>query len=116
MNEKLKNAFNHEISSAKGFIASKEYDQAFYHLERAHVLGQKFVSAHTLSHCYMLKVGLIRNDYKEVLGQIFRIVAGILGSTVGIVPSGNTGGSNVSAFKKMEIPHDLKRVMSEEHL
>ena len=37
--------------------------------------------------------------------------AGILGSAIGILPTGNTGGSNVSPFKKMNISDDIKKLM-----
>ncbi len=111
MNKKLKYHFNLEIEKAKSLIKLKEFDSAFIHLERAHVLGQKFIVPHTVSHWHMLKVGLYKNDLKEVLGQLIRLPLGLLGSFVGIVPTGNTGGSNVSAFIKMDIPQELLELM-----
>ena len=59
----------------------------------------------------MLKIGLLKRDFKEVLGQLFRAPTGILGSAIGILPTGNTGGSNVSPFKKMNISDDIKKLM-----
>ena len=56
----------------------------------------------------MLKVAFLSKDMKEILGQLFRLPLGIVGSLVGIVPIGNTGGSNVSAFKRMELPEDIR--------
>ena len=41
-------------------------------------------------------------------GQIVRIVLGTLGSAVGLVPVGNTGGTNVSMFKRMPIAPELQ--------
>ena len=106
--------FNAEILKAKSFISQSDFEKAFEHLERAHVLGQKYVFLHTQTHWYMLKVGWARRDFKEVLGQLVRLPLGIIGSFIGIIPIGNTGGSNVSAFKKMPIPKDLLELMKEE--
>lgn len=113
MNPKLKKAFSQEISNAKEMIRSDSLVEAFHALERAHILGQKYVIPHTISHFYMLKIAFLRRDLKEILGQLIRIPLGILGSSVGTVPVGNTGGSNVSAFKKMEIPTELKKLLDD---
>jgi hypothetical protein len=55
----------------------------------------------------MLKVGFRKRNFKEVLGQVTRIIASILFSKIW-VPSGNTGGTDVNPFKSMSIPDDLK--------
>lgn len=115
MNSKLRNHFNLEIEKARSLITKKDYEASFAHLERAHVLGQRYVFPHTISHWYMLKVGIAERNFKEVLGQLIRLPLGILGSFVGIVPTGNTGGSNVSAFLKMEIPQELLELMEDEN-
>jgi hypothetical protein len=47
-----------------------------------------------------------------VLGQIVRIVLGILGSTIGVVPVGNTGGSNVGMFARMPIEPELQDIIA----
>lgn len=44
---------------------------------------------------------------REMLGQIFRIVGAATKTAFGLVPQGNTGGANVSPFKKMPIAPDL---------
>ena len=111
MNDTLRKEFYKELEIAKDNIQSKEYKKAFYHLERSHILGQNYVIPHTLSHYWMLIVGIKTKDYKEIIGQLIRLPLGILGSAVGIVPIGNTGGANISAFKKLPIPDELKRVM-----
>lgn len=106
MKTKLKMAFRHELTLAQSCFARKNYDDCFHHLERAHVLGQRNYIPHVMTHFWMLKVGLRRNDAREVLGQIIRIL-GSVGSVFGWVPVGNTGGSNVSAIQPMSIPDDL---------
>ena len=45
------------------------------------------------------------------LGQIVRIVLGMLGSAIGIVPVGNTGGTDVSMFKRMPIEAELQNAI-----
>ena len=40
-----------------------------------------------------------------------RLVLGVLGSAVGKVPVGNTGGSNVSMFKRMPIEPELQDII-----
>ena len=111
MTNKLKDIFYIELEKAKVLINEKRYSESFIHLERAHVIGQKNVVLHTVSHLQMLKVAFLSKDMKEILGQLFRLPLGIVGSLVGIVPIGNTGGSNVSAFKRMELPEDIKNMM-----
>lgn len=46
-----------------------------------------------------------------VFGQTVRIVLGMLGSAVGIVPVGNTGGTDISMFKRMPIDPELQNII-----
>ena len=50
MNNELKHAFNTEMILDKTSYAKTNYTRAFYHLERAHILGQSYIIAHTYSH------------------------------------------------------------------
>ena len=59
----------------------------------------------------MLLVGIKTINLGEILGQLIRIPAGIVGSFINVVPRGNTGGSNVSALKPTPIPEDLKKYL-----
>ncbi len=111
MNKEVRLEFEDRIKKAKQLIVKKNYQDAFFLLEEAHILGQRYVIPHTICHLYMLKIGILNKDFKEVVGQLFRIPTGFIGSLVGILPIGNTGGSNVSPFKGMDIPEKLKRIM-----
>ena len=91
--------------------AHGDLDAAFAHLERAHVLGQWYVGTHTRAHLEMLRIGWHRRDAREILGQLLRIPGGIIGSALGRVPRGNTGGANVSALRQMPIPADLTALL-----
>lgn len=113
MNRDLQNAFEKEIALAAGYYTASDLGRSFYHLERAHILGQRFYFPHVRSHWWMLKIGWKRSDRRELLGQIMRILAS-LGSLLGWVPEGNTGGANVSALTPMPIPEDLAVLLEKE--
>ena len=61
----------------------------------------------------MLKLGASGRDWREVLGQLSRIIAAAVFSRIW-VPIGNTGRANVSAMKPMPIPDDLRRILTQE--
>jgi hypothetical protein len=109
----LKEAFEQEMAKARRFYSEHQLAQAFKHLETAHVLGQRYVVPHTLTHWLMLKIGLRRHSATEVFGQAVRIILGALGSAVGVVPVGNTGGTNISMFKRLPIAADIAHIVDE---
>jgi hypothetical protein len=111
MQQKLKYAYSFEMDAAIRFYELNELDSAFHHLERAHILGQSYTIPHTKSHWWMLKVGFKKHNFREVFGQITRIIASVLFSKIW-VPTGNTGGANVNPLKQMSIPEDLKKILS----
>src|SRR5262245_18264037 len=112
MHPELQAAFNGEMRSARRALASRYTGTAFSHYERAHVLGQWYVRTHTLAHLGMLRVAWRRRDPREIVGQLLRIPGGMIGSALGRVPRGNTGGANVSAFCEMPIPSDMKNLLA----
>lgn len=97
-----------EFASARSHMAAGEFDAAMARLERAHVIGQQQVLPHVLSHWLMLKTELRRGRIVAAFGQLLRIVLGAAGSAVGVFPAGNTGGSDVSMFKRMPISAELQ--------
>ncbi|MBS3959282.1 MAG: DUF3703 domain-containing protein [Xanthomonadaceae bacterium] len=86
-------------------------DVAFRHLERAHILSQRFTVAHVRSHLRMWGWAWRQRQPRELLGQTTRILAAALFSRIW-VPEGNTGGANVSAIQPMPIPADLRDLLS----
>jgi hypothetical protein len=84
---------------------------AFRHLERAHILGQHSTRLHVLAHWHMLGWAWRRRDGGELAGQLFRLVGAVTKTAVGLVPAGNSGGANVSPFKRMPIPDDLAEIL-----
>lgn len=80
---------------------------SFMHLERAHVLGQASTWEHVRVHFHMLLRALRHREVRELSGQLFRLLGAAALTGIGMVPTGNTGGSNVSPFRKMAIAPDL---------
>jgi hypothetical protein len=111
MHPDLRSAFETEMQLAAHSYAAGDLDAAFARLERAHVLGQWHAVAHARAHLGMLRVGWRRRDLREVVGQLLRIPGGIVGSALGRVPRGNTGGANVGAFRQMPIAADLTALL-----
>lgn len=75
----------------------------FGHLESAHVLGQESTLWHVKVHTLMLAWAVRNSMLKECVGQLFRITGAVTATPIGLVPKGNTGGTNVSPFKTMPI-------------
>ena len=111
MNPVQRAAFDNEIALAKELIAKNELEAGFGHLERAHIIGQGFVVPHATSHWLMLRVEFRRRRVIDAFGQTVRLVLGMLGSAVGIVPVGNTGGTDISMFKRMPIDPELQKII-----
>lgn len=111
MHKELRTAFEAEFTAGKRMLASGRLDKAFQHFERAHVLGQFYVIPHVRTHIRMLYIGLRKGDFREISGQILRIPLAMIGSALGKVPLGNTGGANVKLTKTMPIPDDLKKFL-----
>lgn len=104
----LREAFASELEAARLALRDGQLELAFRHLERAHILGQRHTGAHVAVHWWMLLIGMRRGDAREVFGQMARVTAALLFSRIW-VPLGNTGGANVSAFKPMLVPDDLRQ-------
>jgi hypothetical protein len=107
MHPKLRRAYKAEMTTAAGLYDAGDFQLAFAHLERAHILGQSFSIAHARTHWWMLKVGVRTRDIVEIAGQIPRILGALLFSRIW-VPIGNTGSARVPPFKPMPIPYELQ--------
>lgn len=96
-----------ELVNAKSARAAHNPQQEFAYLERAHVLGQESTYWHVKVHILMLGWAIRNHSACEAWGQVFRIIGAATKTAIGLVPQGNTGGANVSPFKKMPIAEDL---------
>lgn len=111
----IKLHYQEEINNYRKYFSSKEFSKAWVSLERSHILGQRYPLEHTYTHWLMLIYGFKIKNFKEVIGQLPRLIAGGIKSFVGVIPVGNTGGSNVSALRAMPIPLDLKIILENKH-
>ena len=112
MPKKLIQFYQNELYAAKANWSSNNLQQSWYHLERAHIIGQKYPFEHTYVHWKMLQFGFKIKSTKEVIGQIPRLIVGGVKSFVGHIPVGNTGGANVPPLKPMEIPKDIQEIFN----
>lgn len=96
-----------EMAAYLAARSALDWDKAWSALERAHIVSQPYLGPHLASHWTMFRFAIEQHDWREVVGQIFRLMLVPLGSLTGRIPIGNTGRSTVSAFKVMPIPDDL---------
>ncbi len=96
-----------EMTAFRTARAAGEIDIAWRHLERAHIVSQPHLGLHFASHWSMLGFAIEQRDWREGVGQIVRLALAPLGALTGRIPIGNTGRSNVSAFRPMPVPQDL---------
>ncbi|EKN0216425.1 DUF3703 domain-containing protein [Pseudomonas sp. NPDC077186] len=113
MNTALRIAIDEAFSRAKQALREKDEAGTFPWLERAHILSQRMPVLHARSHWLMLRAGWQLRDYREVLGQVPRIIAALLFSWIW-VPLGNTGRARVSAFAPMPVSQELQRLLQGE--
>ena len=105
-----------EIRAADQAEARGKPEVAFSHLERAHILGQTSTVEHVRVHCHMFLWSIRQRNVRESLGQLLRIVGAAIGTAAGLVPQGNTGGTNVNSFKSMPIPPELAALIEKAHV
>ena len=101
-----------ELGSAKRARKETRYSDEFAHLEAAHVLGQESTRWHVHVHIEMAKWAWRQKDWKELMGQVVRIVGAATKTFVGLVPRGNTGGTNISPFKKLPLSEEHESIIS----
>ena len=111
MHNELKPFYRAEVAAALEAEVLGDFPLAFTHLERAHILSQRFTLAHVATHLRMLTLGWRTRNVREVWGQLTRALAALLFSRIWI-PVGNTGRANVSAIAPMPIPEDLVQVLA----
>ncbi|WP_439133101.1 DUF3703 domain-containing protein [Pseudomaricurvus sp.] len=85
--------------------------QAFKHLENAHILGQESTYWHVKVHYHMLLWGLKEKDTPEIRGQLLRIIGAATKTAFGMIPKGNSGGANISPFKSLPVDKSLADII-----
>lgn len=108
----LKPYFNSELEKYQTEYSNGNLKNAWNHLERAHIIGQKYPYAHSFVHWKMLQFGFKIKDRNEIIGQIPRLIFGGVKSFVGKIPVGNPGGANVPPLKPFPIDKELKDIFN----
>lgn len=112
MPKNIKPYYQVELAAYDTKMGQSDLQMAWYHLERAHILGQPWAVEHMEVHWIMLRFGFKIKSWKEIKGQILRLIFGVVKSFVGKIPTGNTGGANVPPLQVMDIPEDLKQILN----
>lgn len=112
----IKKYIDAEVEQAERLVADNYLDAAFRHLERAHVLGQAVTYEHARIYFLMLKIGWRRKNWREIFGQISRIIGASTKTPLGIYPTGSTGAANVNPFKPIPVAKDLQKILRKTNL
>ncbi len=91
VNQKLQSA---ELARVQG------YDKALAFLEEAHLLAQPYAGPHFYVHWKMFKLALEFKEWREVLGQVPRLILAVPGSLLGRAPKGNVGSTKMGIFEE----------------
>lgn len=110
MPEALRPYYNTELTLYQDQYRKGNLKKAWDHLERAHVIGQKYPYAHSYVHWKMLQFGFKIKSPREVVGQIPRLLIGGVKSFVGKIPVGNTGGANIPPLKPLPVKEDIQEI------
>ena len=106
----LKPYFIREISTYRQAYRGGDLPTAWHHLERAHIIGQRYPVQHTYVHWKMLQFGFRIKSGKEIAGQLPRLLVGGVKSFVGKVPVGNPGGASVPPLQSFPIGEDIQEM------
>mgnify|MGYP003680723614 CR=1 FL=1 len=109
---KLAPYFKEQIKKYSIEYNAGNLENAWMHLEKAHILGQRYPYEHSYVHWKMLQFGFKIKSLKEIFGQIPRLIFGGVKSFVGKVPVGNPGGANVPPLKPFPIEKELQDIFA----
>lgn len=112
--QRIRSHVEAELNASHTAVEAGDFVTAYRHLERAHILGQPSTRLHVVVHWRFFVLALRQAHLLDVIGQGFRLIGAALFTAVGLVPHGNTGGTDVSAFKRMPIPEELQRIIDSE--
>lgn len=81
---------------------NKNYEDALRLLEEAHIISQPHAWPHLCVHWKMFLLALKHRKWKEVIGQIPRLILAIPGSLTGKAPKGNVGSTRMGIFEERD--------------
>lgn len=88
-----------KVESAKLTKKDQGYVPALTLLEEAHILSQPFAVEHFYVHWKMFQLAYEFRVWKELMGQIPRLVLAMPGSWSGKAPAGNVGSTRMGIFE-----------------
>ena len=109
--QNLKLLIESELKAYKLEFANRNFNLAFRHLERIHIVSQPFPIEHTLIHLRMLSFAIRTFRPFEILVQLTYSLFSFKFSFLNIFPQGNTGGADAIIKGAMTIPKDLQEEM-----
>jgi len=112
MTSEAKHAYYQEMKQALAARRSEQWQAAWFHLERAHILGQQHFISHMQSHWQMLKLAADQTNWTEIRGQLLRLLLTPIGHLAGRLPTGNPGSSRYPALQALPVPDDLQALLS----
>ena len=95
--------------------SSDEAERQWDYLSAAHIVGQTDFLQHSTVHIAMLQLALRQREWFEVFGQLFRLSLVPIGHFFKRLPLGNSGRSNVNAFKTMLIEPKIAHLIESAH-
>jgi hypothetical protein len=98
-------------ASVKEAAAGRPTEQAWELAQAAHIVGQSSFPLHWRVHRHMLAMAARERNPREAAGQLFRLALIPLGHLLGRLPVGNHGRSTVSAFRSMQVPEHMNRLI-----
>lgn len=107
MPKSLQPYFDRKLKAYQDSLQEANLQQAWRHLEKAHVIGQAYPFQNSYVHWKMLRFGIKIKTGREIRGQIPRLLIGGIKSFVGKIPVGNTGGANVPPLKSLPIEREV---------
>lgn len=81
---------------------TSSYEANLHLLEQAHLYSQPYAYLHLIVHWEMFKLALANKVWKEVIGQIPRLILAMPGSWLGRAPKGNIGSTKMGIFEIRE--------------
>ncbi|WP_420580511.1 DUF3703 domain-containing protein [Reichenbachiella sp.] len=93
--------------------SKQEIATAWHHLERAHIISQRYPLQHTETHWKMFLLGIKTTNLKEIVGQLIRLIFGAPLSFINKIPVGNVGSSRVSMIQSQPLPADIQEIFEE---
>lgn len=107
----LAQALVKEISLYTNARVKGDHQLCIHHLGRAHIISQYKWFHHFYVHFLMYEYAWKRKDYKEVRGQLLRLLVTIPGHILKRLPSGNIGWSTIGLMETRPLPFDLQKLL-----